>query len=56
MHIIQNSVKIAIATFIINYDKASAKDIHDLIIEVHDKVLKKYNIDLKIEQEFVNWE
>ena len=44
------------ANFIINYDKASAKDIHDLIIEVHDKVLKKYNIDLKIEQEFVNWE
>ena len=44
------------ANFIINYKNASADDIHDLILNVHDKVLKKYNIDLKIEQEFVNWE
>ena len=44
------------ANFIINYKNASADDIHDLILNVHDEVLKKYNIDLKIEQEFVNWE
>lgn len=44
------------ANFIINYDNASASDIKGLIDLVHDKILKKYKIDLKIEQEFVNWE
>ena len=38
------------ANFIIN------KNIHDLIIFVHDAVKEHYGIDLKIEQEFVNWE
>ena len=44
------------ANFIINKNEASAKDIHDLIIFVHDAVKEHYGIDLKIEQEFVNWE
>lgn len=44
------------ANFIINYDKATGSDIKELIDYVHDEVLKKYNVDLKVEQEFVNWE
>ena len=44
------------ANFVINYDNASAEDIKYLIDLAHDTVLKNYNIDMKIEQEFVNWE
>ena len=44
------------ANFIINIHDAKADDIRDLILYVHDAVLKEYKIDLKIEQEFVNWE
>ena len=44
------------ANFIINYDHATGEEIKNLIDEVHDKVLEKYNVDMKIEQEFVNWE
>ncbi len=44
------------ANFIINYNHATGQEIKELIDEVHDKVLEKYNIDMKIEQEFVNWE
>lgn len=44
------------ANFIINYDKATGSDIKELIDYVHSEVLKKYNVDLKVEQEFVNWE
>lgn len=44
------------ANFIINSKGATAKDIKELIEYVHDTVLKEYKIDLKIEQEFVNWE
>lgn len=44
------------ANFIINYDKATGSDIKNLIDYVHDQVLEKYNVDLKVEQEFVNWE
>ena len=44
------------ANFIINYDNATGSDIKELIDYVHDEVLKKYNVDLKVEQEFVNWE
>lgn len=44
------------ANFIINYDHATGREIRDLILEVHDKVLEKHGIDMKIEQEFVNWE
>lgn len=44
------------ANFIVNKNNASAKDIKDLIELVHNKVQKETNVDLKIEQEFVNWE
>ncbi len=44
------------ANFIINYKNASSKDIKDLIELCHDSVLKEYGIDMKCEQEFVNWE
>ncbi len=44
------------ANFIINYKKATSNDIKKLIDLVHDEVLEKYKVDLKIEQEFVNWE
>ena len=44
------------ANFVINYNNAKSSDIKHLIDEAHDKVLKEYGIDLKVEQEFVNWE
>ena len=44
------------ANFIINYKKAKSSDIKKLIELVHDKVLDEYDVDMKIEQEFVNWE
>ena len=44
------------ANFVVNYKDATAEDIKYLIDLAHDTVLKKYNIDMKVEQEFVNWE
>ena len=44
------------ANFVINYDHATAEDIHSLILYVKEKVKEHYDIDLKVEQEFVNWE
>ena len=44
------------ANFIINNNNAKASDVRDLIMYVHDKVKEETNYDLKIEQEFVNWE
>ena len=44
------------ANSIINYKKAKGKDIKKLIELVHQKVLEEYDVDMKIEQEFVNWE
>lgn len=44
------------ANFVVNYKDATSSDIKYLIDLAHDKVLKKYGIDMKIEQEFVNWE
>ena len=44
------------ANFIVNYKNAKAEDIKYLIELAHDKVKENYDIDLKIEQEFVNWE
>ena len=41
------------ANFIINCGHASGEDIKTLIKEIQDKVKKEYNIDLKVEQEFV---
>lgn len=44
------------ANFIINADNASGEDIYKLIKYVHDTVLEKTNVDLIIEQEFIDWE
>lgn len=44
------------ANFIINADNASGEDIYKLIKYVHDTVLEKTNVDLVIEQEFIDWE
>lgn len=44
------------ANFIVNYNHATSNEIKRLIDEVHDKVKTEYGIDLKVEQEFVNWE
>jgi len=44
------------ANFIVNYKNATSSDIKYLIDLCHDKVLEEYGIDLKCEQEFVNWE
>lgn len=44
------------ANFIINTGSASAEDIKELIEFVKNTVKEQYQIDLKIEQEFVNWE
>ena len=41
------------ANFIINKGNASGDDIKKLINEIKGKVKEKYNIDLKVEQEFV---
>ncbi len=44
------------ANFIINYENATGKDVRDLILYVKDEVKKKFDIELLIEQEFINWE
>ncbi len=44
------------ANFIINIGGATANDLKELITFVHDTVEENYGIDLKVEQEFVNWE
>lgn len=44
------------ANFIVNESGATASDVRNLIIYVHDKVKENTGVDLKIEQEFVNWE
>ena len=44
------------ANFVVNIGGASATDIKELIEYAHEKVKNHYKIDLKIEQEFVNWE
>lgn len=41
------------ANFIINTGGASGNDICSLIKDIHDTVKNKYNIDLKVEQEFI---
>lgn len=41
------------ANFIVNYGKATGKDVKLLIEEITNQVREKYNVDLKIEQEFV---
>ena len=44
------------ANFVVNYKDSTSSDIKYLIDLAHDTVLEKYGIDMKIEQEFVNWE
>ena len=44
------------ANFIINYDHATSSDIKSLIEYVKERVKQEYHIELKVEQEFVNWE
>ena len=44
------------ANFVINIDNAKAVDVRNLISLAQEKVKKEYNVDLKVEQEFVNWE
>ena len=44
------------ANFIINYDHATSEDIKSLIDYVKEKVRVEYHVELKVEQEFVNWE
>ncbi len=44
------------ANFIINYRNANSKDIKNLIELIEKEVENKYNVKLKVEQEFFNWE
>lgn len=44
------------ANFIINTGNASSNDIKSLINLIKEQVKEKYNIDLKLEQEIINWE
>ena len=44
------------ANFIVNYDKAKASDVKELIDFIKQAVKEKYNVDLVCEQEFINWE
>lgn len=44
------------ANFIINYKNATGEDIKNLIELLKKEVKEKYNVELKCEQEFVNWE
>ena len=44
------------ANFVVNYNKATAKDIKELIDFLKDEVKEKYGVDLVVEQEFINWE
>jgi len=44
------------ANFIINTDNAKSSDVKDLIEHIKKQVKDKFNIELKEEQEFVNWE
>ena len=44
------------ANFIVNIGNATGEDVYKLIKYVHDTVLEKTNIDLIIEQEFIDWE
>ncbi len=44
------------ANFVINLGNAKASDIKELIEFTKEAVKDQYDIDLKIEQEFVNWE
>ena len=44
------------ANFVINTGNAKASDVRDLITLAREKVKEEYNVELRVEQEFVNWE
>ena len=44
------------ANFIINYNNATGEEIKTLITNIKKDVLEKYKIDLKVEQDFVEYE
>lgn len=44
------------ANFVINYNNATAYDIKTLIDFLREQVKEKFDVDLKVEQEFINWE
>ena len=46
-------VSVKHANFIINSGNATGKDVKQLITEIQEKVKEKYNIELKVEQEYV---
>ena len=47
-------VSIKHANFIINAGHAKGDDIKKLILEIQNKVKEEYDIELKVEQEFVD--
>ena len=44
------------ANFIINYKNATSEDVYNLINFVKEEIKKQMGVELKPEQEFVNWE
>ncbi len=44
------------ANFIVNFNHAKAKDVKELIDFIKQVVKEKYNVDLVVEQELINWE
>ena len=44
------------ANFIINFNNATGEDVKTLIDFIKEEVKEKYDVELKVEQEFVNWE
>ena len=44
------------ANFIINIGNAKPEDVKELIEFIKDAVKERYGVELKVEQEFVNWE
>ena len=51
-YIIWEGHELGLGSYNVNYEE----DIKYLIDLAHDKVLEEYGINMKIEQEFVNWE
>ncbi len=50
------AVSLKHANFIVNIDNATSDDVYKLIKYVHQTVLEKTNVNLIIEQEFIDWE
>ena len=43
------------ANFIVNTGNATSKDVKNLIELVHTQVKEKFGVDLKLEQEIIDW-